>query len=85
MEIRLVSGRVVWATVPDPQGRNAKSRRCVVVSNLDPAAPPAEVTVVYVTSSIDETRADEYVKTEARAWLSDFVYEAERGALHWRL
>ena len=62
MGIRLVLGRVVWANVPDPQGRNPKSRRCVVISDFDPIAPPAEVTVVYVTSSVNESYADEYVK-----------------------
>ncbi|HET6883088.1 MAG TPA: type II toxin-antitoxin system PemK/MazF family toxin [Pirellulales bacterium] len=61
MEIRLVLGRVVWATVPDPQGRNPKSRRCVVISDVDPSDPPNDVTVVYVTSSMNESYADEYV------------------------
>jgi hypothetical protein len=47
--------------VPDPQGRNPKSRRCVVISDVDPSDPPIDVTVVYVTSSVNESYADEYV------------------------
>jgi hypothetical protein len=62
MEVRLATGRVVCANVPDPQGRNAKLRRCLVISDVDPLDPPDEVTVVYVTSSINESFADEYVK-----------------------
>ncbi len=61
MEIRLIRGRVVWATVPDPQGRNPKSRRCIVISDVDPVNPPNEATVAYVTSSINEAEGDEYV------------------------
>jgi len=63
VEVRLVQGRVVWAHVPDPQRRNPKTRRCVVISP-GPFEPDAPVELVPVTGTIDPTYPEEYVEME---------------------
>ena len=60
MEIRLVQGRVVWACVPDPQRRNHKTRRCVVIG-AGPFGPDDRIELVPVTTTIDAAYPGEYV------------------------
>jgi mRNA-degrading endonuclease toxin of MazEF toxin-antitoxin module len=47
----LATGRIVRATLPDPQGQNPKNRRFVVVSSPQQIAGGGPIRVVMVTSS----------------------------------
>jgi hypothetical protein len=49
-----VVGRIVYVTVPDPQGRNAKQRPCVIVRRQPEDVPDAALAVVALTSTVDE-------------------------------
>jgi hypothetical protein len=63
VEIRLVQGRVVWAKVPDPQGRNPKTRRCIVIS-AGPFDSSRRIELVPATTTIDGAFPDEYVELQ---------------------
>jgi mRNA-degrading endonuclease toxin of MazEF toxin-antitoxin module len=50
----LTQGRIVWATVPDPQGRNPKDRPLVVISDSSKSAADDDLVVVAVTTQAHE-------------------------------
>ncbi len=50
MSSPLSQGRIVWATVPDPRGGNAKKRPAVVVTAPADIDPAGEVQVAAVTT-----------------------------------
>lgn len=58
---RLVFGRVVRATIPDPQGRNPKNRKCVVISRKEDIDAGGPIRIVGVTSTFVEEEKDAYV------------------------
>jgi hypothetical protein len=58
----LVQGRIVWATVPDPQGRNPKTRRCVVVSRNEDIAKSDRIRIVGITHTRVPEDLDAYVE-----------------------
>ena len=62
MRRALVQGRIVRATAPDPQGRNPKNRRWVVVSPNEKILTENYIVLVGITSTIDSTFAEEYVE-----------------------
>ena len=55
-------GRVVWVTLLDPQGRNAKCRPAIIITPTDEIASDGNVVVVGVTTTPDQASAD--VQTE---------------------
>ncbi len=57
----LVQGRIVRADVPDPQGRNPKNRRCVVITANDKITAGGRILIVGVTSELKQSPADHYV------------------------
>jgi PemK-like, MazF-like toxin of type II toxin-antitoxin system len=51
----LIQGRIVWATVPDPQGRNPKDRPLVIMTeNPKDASENDDLIVVAVTTQAHE-------------------------------
>ena len=61
MAAPLVQGRLVWVTVPDPQGRNPKRRPAVVLTATADIAPDGELTVAAVTTRTGVAPADAVV------------------------
>ena len=47
----LIQGRIVWATLPDPQGRNPKDRPLIILShNADQLGDNDEVKVIGIST-----------------------------------
>lgn len=57
MFANLRRGRLVWAEMTDPQGRNPKVRPAVVLTATDQIKPDGEVLVVAVTTEIGQAGA----------------------------
>jgi len=55
-------GQIVWATIPDPRGGNAKSRPAVIVTATDEIDAAGEVQVAAVTTLIGQTSFSETVE-----------------------
>ena len=51
-------GRVVWVTLPDPQGRNPKRRPAIILTPTDEITAEGEVWVVGITTSFDLAPAE---------------------------
>ena len=66
----LIHGRIVWATVPDPQGRNEKRRRCLLITSNSQIASGGLLRIVGITSELTESPAEHYVRLQhgERAW-----------------
>lgn len=66
----LVQGRIVRATVPDPQGQNPKNRRCVVISDNQAITPGGRVVIVGITTELTQSPAAHYVPLQhgAKCW-----------------
>lgn len=61
MSPRLIHGRIVWATVPDPQGGNEKRRRCVVISSNNQIAAGGLIRIVGIASELTQSPEEHYV------------------------
>lgn len=55
-------GQIVWATVPDPRGANAKSRPVVIVTATGDIRPDGDVQVVAVTTLTGQAPFSETVE-----------------------
>lgn len=58
----LSQGRIVWATIPDPQGGNAKTRPAVIVTATSQIDPAGEVQVAAITTLIGQAPFAETVE-----------------------
>lgn len=58
MAAPLHQGRIVWAELLDPQGRNPKVRPAVVVTATPEIRPDGDVVVVAVTTQLDSAPAE---------------------------
>src|SRR5271168_844906 len=54
-------GRIVWAEITDPQGRNPKCRPAVIVTGTAEIDPEGEVWVVAISTQIDAAPAEDQV------------------------
>lgn len=52
----LSQGRIVWVTVSDPRGGNAKHRPAVIISPADEIDPGGEVLVAAITTQLGQSR-----------------------------
>lgn len=88
----LIQGRIVWATINDPQGRNPKRRRCVVISTPLAISSAPAIRIVGVTTDLTTSPIEHYVGlqwgptartflTEESAALATWVYDMPRSAL----
>lgn len=55
-------GRIIWAEVPDPQGRNPKSRPLVILTPTDAIDPARVVQCVAITTRLDVAPAEVQVE-----------------------
>ena len=62
MSSPLVQGRIVWATVPDPRGGNAKARPAEVVTATADIDPAGEVQVAAITTLVGQAPFAETVE-----------------------
>src|SRR5262245_9490809 len=60
MSSPLSQGRIVWVTVPDPRGGNAKQRPAVIVS--DGIDADGKVLVAAITTQLGQSRFNETVE-----------------------
>ena len=61
MPPKLIQGRIVWASVPDPQGQNVKRRRCVAIDVDRPIEGEVFVRIVGITTEMTQSRQSHYV------------------------
>lgn len=62
MSSPLSQGRIVWVTVPDPRGGNAKSRPAVILTLTADIDPTGEVQLAAVTTLIGQSPFSETVE-----------------------
>ena len=62
MSSPLTQGRIVWVTVPDPQGGNPKRRPAVILSATGEIDPSGEVLVAAITTDLGRARFSETVE-----------------------
>ncbi len=55
-------GRIVWAEVPDPQGRNPKCRPLVIVTATEAIEPDGLVQCVAISSQLAQAPAEAQVE-----------------------
>ena len=58
---KLIQGRIVWASVPDPQGQNVKRRRCVAIDVDMPIDGQMFVRIVGITTEMTQSPQSHYV------------------------
>ena len=57
-------GRVVWVTIPDPQGRNAKCRPAIILTPTEQITDDGDVWVVGVTTTSELAPAEVQVELQ---------------------
>ena len=57
----LVQGRILYGKVVDPQGRNAKDNRPLIIISKNPIDSTKPVWVVCVTTELTESPSEHYV------------------------
>jgi mRNA-degrading endonuclease toxin of MazEF toxin-antitoxin module len=58
----LERGRIVYVELLDPQGRNKKRRPAIILTASEEITPEGEVTVVAISSQLDQAPADAQVE-----------------------
>lgn len=58
MSSSLEQGRIVWAELLDPQGRNPKRRPAVVLTPTAEIRPDGEIVVAALSSQVDQSSPD---------------------------
>jgi mRNA-degrading endonuclease toxin of MazEF toxin-antitoxin module len=54
-------GQIIWAEVPDPQGRNPKRRPLIILTATEDIQPDGVVQCVAISSQIDQAPVDAQV------------------------
>jgi hypothetical protein len=55
-------GRIIWAEVPDPQGRNPKPRPLVILTATEEIQPEGMVQWAAISSQLDQAPAEVQVE-----------------------